>query len=200
MCPRFDSRQAAYAFDQSLSFDTSSVTDMNGMFYVRSSPAALPLRIEPSRTRCVHRCRYRCRPPSPASRPAQLAPHRMPSFRLSAERVARRCDHGARLSSAGVQPATKLRHVQRHNHGLDVLRALLPVPCSRRALPCMLRVPPSPATSRTSRGLHLIPRIVSPFRLLAEHVGVQPAAEFRHVQRHKHEQHVRGGTALLPMP
>jgi len=29
-------RQNAYAFNQPLSFDTSSVTDMYGMFYVRS--------------------------------------------------------------------------------------------------------------------------------------------------------------------
>ena len=55
-----------------------------------------------------------------------LAPHRMPSVRLSAGRVS-------------VQPAAELRHLQRHGHALHVLRALLPVPCSpicSRALPC----------------------------------------------------------------
>ena len=35
-CPSFDSRQYASAFNQPLSFDTSSVTDMRGMFRVRS--------------------------------------------------------------------------------------------------------------------------------------------------------------------
>ena len=33
MCPRFDSRQGASAFNQPLSFDTSSVTNMGLMFY-----------------------------------------------------------------------------------------------------------------------------------------------------------------------
>ena len=42
VCPPFDSRQDASAFDQPLSFDTSSVTDMNMMFEVRSSPCPAP--------------------------------------------------------------------------------------------------------------------------------------------------------------
>eukprot|EP00964_Phaeocystis_antarctica_P006283 scaffold3424_cov51-Phaeocystis_antarctica.AAC.1 len=37
-CPSFDSRQYASAFNQPLSFDTSSVTTMTAMFWVRSSP------------------------------------------------------------------------------------------------------------------------------------------------------------------
>ena len=37
-CPSFDSRQFASAFNQPLSLDTSSVTNMFAMFYVRSSP------------------------------------------------------------------------------------------------------------------------------------------------------------------
>eukprot|EP00964_Phaeocystis_antarctica_P133469 scaffold97676_cov57-Phaeocystis_antarctica.AAC.2 len=37
-CPPFDSWQHASAFNQPLSFDTSSVTTMTYMFYVRSSP------------------------------------------------------------------------------------------------------------------------------------------------------------------
>eukprot|EP00964_Phaeocystis_antarctica_P104650 scaffold69773_cov45-Phaeocystis_antarctica.AAC.1 len=36
------------------------------------------------------------------------------------------------------------------------------------------------------------------FRLSAVRVGVQPAAELRHLQRHEHAIHVRG--ALLPVP
>jgi len=41
--PSFDStRQGASAFNQPLSFDTSSVTDMYRMFYVRSARALAP--------------------------------------------------------------------------------------------------------------------------------------------------------------
>merc|ERR1711935_407503 len=36
-CPAFDSRQQASAFNQQLSFDTSSVTDMFAMFYAASA-------------------------------------------------------------------------------------------------------------------------------------------------------------------
>ena len=42
VCPPFDSRQRASAFNQPLSFDTSSVTNMHGMFYVRSAPCLAP--------------------------------------------------------------------------------------------------------------------------------------------------------------
>ena len=41
VCPPFDSRQNAMAFNQPLSFDTSSVTSMQQMFYVRFTPRAL---------------------------------------------------------------------------------------------------------------------------------------------------------------
>ena len=41
-CPPSDSRQGGSAFNQPLSFDTSSVTTMYGMFYVRSSPCPAP--------------------------------------------------------------------------------------------------------------------------------------------------------------
>ena len=39
---RLSTRQAASAFNQPLSFDTSSVTDMHGMFRVRSARAPTP--------------------------------------------------------------------------------------------------------------------------------------------------------------
>eukprot|EP00964_Phaeocystis_antarctica_P072353 scaffold44227_cov47-Phaeocystis_antarctica.AAC.1 len=95
-CPSFDSRQYALAFNQSLSFDTSSVTATNAMFSVRSSPRVprMPCTqsaVTPSPGRCVRRGR----PPPAAPRPVYLAPHRMPFFRLSAVRV-------------GVQPAAEL--------------------------------------------------------------------------------------------
>ena len=40
-----DARQDAYAFNQPLSFDTSSVTTMDYMFQVRSAPAHTPSRL-----------------------------------------------------------------------------------------------------------------------------------------------------------
>ena len=111
------------------SWNTSSVTTMRGMFYVRSSPCLAPQSAAaPSLARCVRRG---CPPPT-APRRVHLAPHRVPFFRLSAER-------------GGVQPATELRHLQRHRYGLHV-RAFFPVPCPpvcSRALSCTLRAPRS---------------------------------------------------------
>ena len=92
--------------------------------------------VEPSPARCLHRRRPR---PSCLTGP-HLAPHRMPSFRLSAGRVE-------------VQPAAELRHVQRQKHGAHVPSALLPVPglpvCSRSkplhaACTAVARGPPTP--------------------------------------------------------
>eukprot|EP00964_Phaeocystis_antarctica_P045270 scaffold26050_cov53-Phaeocystis_antarctica.AAC.1 len=95
VCPPIDSRQGASAFNQPLSFNTSSVTDMGSMFAVRSSS-------------CSASYLRRGRPPPAAPRPVYLAPHRIPFFRLSAERP-------------GVQPDAELRHIQRHRHGHHVL-------------------------------------------------------------------------------
>eukprot|EP00964_Phaeocystis_antarctica_P036686 scaffold20948_cov51-Phaeocystis_antarctica.AAC.2 len=96
VCPPFDSRQYAYAFNQPLSFDTTSVTDMNRMFEVRSAPCPAPnLQSCPA----LYTLRAPRSPPPPsASWPAKLVPHRMPSFRLSVGRD-------------GVQPAAELQHL-----------------------------------------------------------------------------------------
>ena len=51
-CPPFNSRQYASVFNQPLSFDTSSVTTMYGMFYVRSARALPPTAL--SRALPVH--------------------------------------------------------------------------------------------------------------------------------------------------
>ena len=42
VCPAYDPRQSASAFNQPLSFDTSSVTNMDRFLDVRTSPRALP--------------------------------------------------------------------------------------------------------------------------------------------------------------
>eukprot|EP00964_Phaeocystis_antarctica_P028545 scaffold16104_cov47-Phaeocystis_antarctica.AAC.4 len=169
LCPPFGSRQNAAAFNQPLSLDTSSVTTMQYMFLVRSYPRARP-------------CTLRAPPGS------HLAPHRMPSVPLSAVRV-------------GVQPAAELRHLQRHIHVGHALRALLPVPsCPESAdepssARCVHRRRPPPFLPP---GPNLAPHRTPPFRLSAVRVGVQPAAELRHLQCHEHELHVP--RALLPVP
>ena len=78
VCPPFGSRQGASAFNQPLSFDTSSVTTMYAMFKVRSSPCPAP-NLQSSLLPCTLRLR-RGRPPPPASRPApRPASYALPS-------------------------------------------------------------------------------------------------------------------------
>eukprot|EP00964_Phaeocystis_antarctica_P085852 scaffold54296_cov36-Phaeocystis_antarctica.AAC.4 len=111
---------------------------MYGMFAVRSAPCPAPnLQPAPLHAACTA-------PQSPAAfhLPLRtLAPHRMPSFQLSAGCV-------------GVQPAAELRHLQRHGHELHVLCALLPMPCSISAVessPAHRRFPPSAASLPAAR-------------------------------------------------
>ena len=65
--PPLSTRQSATAFNQPLSFDTSSVTDMEGMFHVRS---ALSLHSWAFPARCLHRRHFRM----PSCLPARLSP------------------------------------------------------------------------------------------------------------------------------
>ena len=65
-CPPFDSAAKASAFNQPLSYDTSSVTTMSYMFYVRSARALGPQAL--SRAIPVHAA---CVPP-PHHRPSRL--------------------------------------------------------------------------------------------------------------------------------
>ena len=144
VCPPFGSRQGASAFNQPLSFNTSSVTTMRSMFNVRSARALYAKSaIEPSPAhRTPRRPRLHGSP--------QLAPHQMPSFQLWAGRV-------------GVQPAAELRHVQRHRHEKHVQRALRAY--SARTLYPKSATEPSPA-HRTPRRPRLpalsSPRIICP--------------------------------------
>jgi hypothetical protein len=62
VCPACDPRQFAVVFNQPLSWDTSSVTDMDYMFSVRCSPRPAPRYLQP-------------RALSPARSPARVAPH-----------------------------------------------------------------------------------------------------------------------------
>eukprot|EP00964_Phaeocystis_antarctica_P017044 scaffold9391_cov52-Phaeocystis_antarctica.AAC.1 len=76
-------RQHASTFNQPLSFDTSSVTDMRFMFNVRSAHAPAPpaLKAGPSSRAC--RVCAAAGPPPPGR---HLAPRRTPSFRLGRAR------------------------------------------------------------------------------------------------------------------
>ena len=108
---RLSTRQRASAFNQALSFDRSKVTDMQYMFYVRSARALAPsLESGPPRA-----CRLRRRRPTPCRLPART------SLRVA-------CPPFDSAECGGVQPAAEPRHVQRHDHGLHVLRALRACP------------------------------------------------------------------------
>eukprot|EP00964_Phaeocystis_antarctica_P163626 scaffold140127_cov247-Phaeocystis_antarctica.AAC.2 len=108
---RLLTRQRAYEFNQSLSFDTSMVTDMSRMFFVRSARALAPTALSrsiPVRADCVATTPNAFTPPGPYT--------------------SSRC---APFDSAGrvcVRPAAQLRHVQRHDHGRHVRRALRACP------------------------------------------------------------------------
>ena len=64
VCPACDPRQYAYAFNQSLSWDTSRVTNVQFMFHVRFSPRPVPPQSALTRpvpcTLCGHRDRAPC--------------------------------------------------------------------------------------------------------------------------------------------
>ena len=84
-CTPLDTRQYASAFNQPLSWDTSNVTDMGYMFYVRSARALGPQAL--SRVPCMPLvCRHH---PGPSRLPARTSPPRiacaLPSTRQDAK-------------------------------------------------------------------------------------------------------------------
>jgi len=115
VCPP-STRQLAYAFNQPLRFDTSKVTTMSDMFYVRSARALAPsLGSGPPRAR-----RFRCRHTAPTalSPPGpHLALHRMPSLRLSRTRP---CPTQTSCSSVARGRATRTIPVIMARTGLRV--------------------------------------------------------------------------------
>jgi len=198
-------RQSATAFNQPLSWDTSSVTRMDCMFQVRSARA--PASTLNSWVLCLHPA-WAAAAPTPSRLPARLSPLFLClPFRLAAVRVR-------------VQPATELQHLQRHAHGLHVSRALRACPCQpppqfwvlflhpalRRPLPaastlgssaCTLLAPPPPPRPPASMPACRPLFYAFPFDS-AVLVGVQPAAELRHVQRHEHVPNVYRALRACP--
>jgi len=69
--PLPSTRQGAHLFNQPLSFDTSKVTTMQAMFYVRSARALPPNSLESALPRA---CRLRRRRPTPSRLPARTSP------------------------------------------------------------------------------------------------------------------------------
>ena len=153
--------QAFNANPAAADWKVSGVTDMGGLFYylknfnadlqlanLRRHGHALDVLCALRPVPCpqstvespLHAGRRRPRPLARA-----LAPHRMPSLRLSAGRV-------------GLRPAAELRYLQRHGHEYDVRGALLPVPCPQSAVE-----PPLHAGRRRPRPLaRASPRTVCP--------------------------------------
>ena len=122
---RVVTRQDATAFNQPLTFDTSSVTDMSQMFNVGPPPP--------------HACRAKCpvgssvhtlRAPPPPPHTFAFAP---PTPRV-ALLMRLEC---ASAASVGVQPAAELRHVRRHGRASHVSGAppsRVPCPVSSQLL------------------------------------------------------------------
>ena len=104
-----------------------------------------------------------------------------------------------------VQPADQLRHAPRHGHAPHVQGALRACPGSHS-----LELGPSRAYASLHQRRYTAPRphtppgpytssrvACTPFDS-AGGVGVQPSAQLRHVQGHKHEKHVRGALRACP--
>ena len=137
-------RQNALAYNQPLSFNTSSVRNMDYMFYVRlrACPCAhTPIGFQ---AHCLRR----------------RLPHALPPGPHVALIVCPPLDSAERAS---VQPAAESRHVQRHEHAVHVCGALHTVPilvgsslhaaCAAAARKTSLPARMSPSSSMPSFGL-----------------------------------------------
>jgi hypothetical protein len=128
-------------------WDTSNVTDMRFMFYVRSTRALGPQALSwaiPVHASCV--------PPPPYHHPG---PSRLPA-RTSPPRIA--CPPLDSAARVGLQPAAELRHLQRHDHARHVpgalsARALGPLALSRATPVHASCVVPPPHTTPSRRPL-----------------------------------------------
>ena len=148
------------------SWNTSGVTSMSYMFSVRALASNLQPRALP----------FKPLAPPPRPPPSRLPVHTLPRFMWSP------CDSAAR---GGIQPAAEPRHVQRHRHDPHVFGARpRREPPAEPSLHAACTSTPRPPPSRPP-GPHLALPCDS-----VGHVGVQPAAELRHVQRHRHDRHV----------
>ena len=122
-CAPLPTRQSAQSFNQPLSFDTSSVTDMRAMFWVRSArvPGAHGLC---NRAPMLPLYSLSCL--QARTSPCFVCPHFDSAGRARVQPAAdsrhvQRHGHELHVQQReGVQPAAELRHVQRHDHGGNV--------------------------------------------------------------------------------
>ena len=173
-CPPLDSRQEASAFNQPLSFDTSSVTTMYQMLRVRSARAL------PSTSTVGSSLHAACTPPPNAASRSACGPS--PEASLSTRQEATVFNQPLSLDTSKVTDMQYMFFV-RTARALPVASALgstLRAPCAAAA--------PRPSASR--------PALSSLFLSFPFHSagsdGIQPAAELRHVQRHSYVWHVSG--------
>ena len=134
--------------------------------------------------------------------PPPHRPSRLPA-RTSPPRIA--CPPFDSAVHVGLQPAAELRHLQRHDHVLHVRGALRACPWPPSLESGLFRACPLCAAHTTgppaSRLAPLPPRIACPPFDSTARVGLQPAAELRHLQRHDHALHVQralSARALAP--
>ena len=162
-------RQLATAFNQPLSLDTSSATTMRGMFRVR------PRRMQLPRCRPGLPCTLRA-PPPPPPRPRASRPACHPSVRLVTRQETTVFNQPLSFDMSSVTDMSQMFDVR-------LYRAQRPAGSSVHA-----------ACTATAPTPSRLPPRVSPSMCLgcdsAARVGVQPAAEPRHVQRHDHAGHV----------
>ena len=128
ICPVFDSAQRASAFNQPLSLDTSSVTDMSDMFQVRSARATCTL--SPRPLLCIYHLRRR---PSALPPPGPLPPRPTLYALSSAQQEASAFNQPLGLDTSSVTDMAYMFQV-RSAH------AMRPVPgwalsCTPRPLP-----------------------------------------------------------------
>ena len=144
VCPPFDSRQGAVAFNLPLSFDTSSVTTMGHMFRVRSSLVPCPPRsgVEPSPARCLHRRR----PPPPAPAGLHTSLHTAcPPF--DSRQNAKAFNQPLSFDTSSVTDMRQMFYVRSSPCAAPNLQPS-PFPCALRASRSPAALPPSRATPR----------------------------------------------------
>jgi hypothetical protein len=180
LCVPF-TRQYASAFNRSLSLDTSSVTDMEFMFAVRSAPA-LPL------TSAVGAFHHTACAAAAAPTPSQPACRPSCYASLPTRQSALAFNQPLSLDTSSVTTMQSMFSVRsaRALPSASTVGAFHHAACAAAAAPTPCHLP-----IRTSALLCF------PF-YSAERVGVQPAAKPGHVQRHEHKRHVFGALRACP--
>ena len=151
---RLSTRQWAYKFNQPLSFDTSKVTNMHQMFYVRSARALPPTHAALNRTLPVH---ADCVAPTPRPHASRPAPHRASHARLSARQGVTAFNQPLSFDTSKVTDMGYMFDV-------SSARALTPTALTR-ALPVHADCVAATHSALTPPGPHLFSHRMPAFRL-----------------------------------